>query len=160
MASSERSVGLSRGGDPTTSPPVAVVGGSVEGRPSALGLVLMDSSRRPFYANAEAVQILTYSEAAPKPASVETFFPRRLRSLLDDTKASERADFVSEFISGRRRYSCRVFQLLASFSPRGGTVVAQPWPFSWNEPLEPPSPFPSWRRGFTLPNGKGKPSNF
>jgi DNA-binding CsgD family transcriptional regulator len=78
-------------------------------RPSAVGLLLTDSSLKPFYSNSEAIQILTYPENPKLIKSLDPFIPQQIRSAL--LAPDPLALVLAEFTSGKRRYSCRAFSL-------------------------------------------------
>ncbi len=78
--------------------------------PSA-GVVLMDSSSRPLYANAEALRILSYPEIQEKTESIEKLVVEKVRSVLSKRHNGAQSSSIAEFTSGRRRYVCRFFAL-------------------------------------------------
>ena len=70
----------------------------------------MDSSLRPIYATAEATKILAYPENPRKIRSLDTALSTKVRSVLRDRGTSLESPLI-EFVSGKRRYVCRVFPL-------------------------------------------------
>ena len=78
--------------------------------PSA-GFLLMDSSSRPIYANAEALRILSYPEIQQKTESIEELVIEKVRSVLSERPNGAQSSSIAEFISGRRHYACRFFAL-------------------------------------------------
>ena len=65
----------------------------------------------PIYANAEAVRILAYPKGPEKIKSLEDFLAERIQTTLLGNRPLPQSPFVREFMSGRRRYVCRVFSL-------------------------------------------------
>ena len=72
---------------------------------SAAGFILLDASLKPVYANAQAIEILSYPDSRPRESSVEGLLTEKLKSILGNGGAS------SIFVSDRRRYVCRAFSL-------------------------------------------------
>ena len=74
---------------------------------SRIGLVLVDPSLKPIYCNSEALKILAYPGLPTKATSAE--FSKSIRFIVG--KSSGADDFVKtfSFVSGRRRYQCRIF---------------------------------------------------
>src|SRR2546429_9078714 len=75
-------------------------------RKNASGLLLMDSSLRPAWCNAEAIRILSYPDKLAN-LTPDVLLTARIQSSLVSRQARGESPFVSEFWSGRRRYSCR-----------------------------------------------------
>jgi DNA-binding CsgD family transcriptional regulator len=90
-------------------------------RPSAVGLLLMDSSLRPFYSNSEAIHILTYPENPKAIKSLDPFIPEQLRSAL--LAPDPLALVLAEFPSGKRRYCCRAFTLQSHLNPSSSQTL-------------------------------------
>jgi len=87
--------------------------GKIASWPSALGLIVVDASLRPFFLNHEAITILTYSRPLAQD-SFEVLCKKAHRCLLrahislaNDSVACA----VIPFKSGRRTYFCRTFSL-------------------------------------------------
>jgi DNA-binding CsgD family transcriptional regulator len=75
------------------------------------GIVLLaDSPVRPVYANAAAIQILTYPHN-PKMAGLDRFITNRIRAIVSGGWSADKHSSVMKFVSGRRRYSFRAFSL-------------------------------------------------
>jgi len=92
------------------------------GHDSMAGLVLLDSHKRPVYANGEAIRALAYPEEAGKMKPSAHVLAEKVCSLMPDGQDS--AFSAKEFISGRRRYLCRVFQLESGHRNGGAPAVA------------------------------------
>lgn len=88
----------------------------------AVELVLTNSSAKPIYANAYAVQILAYPEDVKKLRSPKSFLTTRTRSIIPNTDISTQALVSREIISGNRRYVCRIFSL--GSNPKNSTEPA------------------------------------
>ena len=82
-------------------------------RPSGDGMLLMESSLKPIYSNAEAAQILVYPEDPRKVESLERLLAEKVGSVLWRRDSCDQPSFVIEFRSGKRRYLCRAFELPA-----------------------------------------------
>lgn len=81
-----------------------------EGRhKTAAGFLLMDSSLRPAWCNAEAIRILSYPDQLANLRHSRVLLTARIRSSLVSRHAHGESPFVPEFHSGRRRYFCRPF---------------------------------------------------
>ena len=73
------------------------------------GFLLMDSSLRPVSFNVEAIEILSYPDRQPGLRHSDLLLAAKVRSSLVSRQARRESPFVTEFRSGRRRYSCRAF---------------------------------------------------
>ena len=86
-------------------------------KPSAEGFLLLDSSFKTIYASPGAIEILTYPEIHKKTDFSEEYLSRRIHTLLlkapstPTTPTTPKSGFVTEFKSGKRRYTCRAFSL-------------------------------------------------
>jgi DNA-binding CsgD family transcriptional regulator len=80
-------------------------------RESAAGLVLVANDRNPIYVNAEAIQILAYPEAPQAIKFWDGRLAQKIRSMIPTDGKDAHSRFPAEFLSGRRRYLCRVFSL-------------------------------------------------
>lgn len=69
---------------------------------SEIGFLLLDSTSRPIYSNSEALRILAYPN---EPA--DTVDPLLFRRILNESVNSR----LVQFLSGRRRYFCRVLRV-------------------------------------------------
>lgn len=77
---------------------------------SAAGFLLMDSSLRPAWCNAEAVSILSYPDkVANLTHSNVLLLTARIQWSSVSRHTPGESPFVTEFHSGRRRYFCRPF---------------------------------------------------
>jgi DNA-binding CsgD family transcriptional regulator len=73
------------------------------------GLLLMDYSLCPTWYNVEATEILSYPDKFANLAHCDTLLAAKVRSSLVSRQARGESPFVTEFLSGRRRYFCRAF---------------------------------------------------
>jgi DNA-binding CsgD family transcriptional regulator len=85
------------------------------------GFLFADSSLRPIYANAEAIEILAYPEDHKKTKSLEKFLAKKVRSLFAEQQGTAESALLTQVRSGRRRYLCRAFTLAPS---RKGSLPA------------------------------------
>jgi len=85
--------------------PKARVNGTVASR---IGLVLLDSSLKAVFYNAEALRILGYPNKLPRTPDLAV--SRSIRSLAEQTPGVD-LPTTMPFVSGRRRYVCRAFNL-------------------------------------------------
>ena len=90
--------------------------------PAAAGFLLAEPSLKPMYANAEAIQVLTYPEDPSKLPSLDNILVEKIPALFPDHPSKSPSALVAEFMSGRRRYRCRVFALTS----RAGNGFPQP----------------------------------
>jgi DNA-binding CsgD family transcriptional regulator len=81
---------------------------------SGVGLLLLDSERKPVYATDEAIKLLAYPEEPRKLESLPSYLAERVQPLLPDKRVSNGLASTKEFISGRRHYLCRVLVLKSS----------------------------------------------
>jgi DNA-binding CsgD family transcriptional regulator len=86
---------------PKTVPPANQVG----------GLLLMDSALSPISCNDEAIQILSYPDVPENVKHLDVFLTDTIRARLLSRQPPQHSRFVTELVSGRRRYHCRVFHL-------------------------------------------------
>jgi len=77
----------------------------------AFGFLLMDSSLNLISCNVEATHILSYPDKLANLRRQELYVRGKIRSALMSQEPSGESPFVTEFRSGRRRYSCRSFLL-------------------------------------------------
>ncbi len=80
-------------------------------RKAEAGLVLMDSSLKPIYANSQAMQILAYPDNPRKTKSLESLLFSRIGPVVAGDPDSPQSLFPAEIVSGSRRYLCRTFVL-------------------------------------------------
>ncbi len=105
----------------------------------AVGLLLMDSSLNPISCNDETIRILSYPDVPENIRRLEVFLTDTIRARLLSGQSSQYSRFVTEFVSGKRRYRCWVFhlnrhlrgsshpalELLLERSPSGMLVVSR-----------------------------------
>jgi DNA-binding CsgD family transcriptional regulator len=85
----------------------------------------LDGSFSPIYYNNDAIQILSYPGSQPELKPLERFLGAKVRSLLVNSRSPDQPSFIPGFVSGRRRYVCRMFSLdSSSFASTPGTAVA------------------------------------
>lgn len=77
--------------------------------PAELGFLLADSSFKPLYVNSQAVQILAYPKNVRKMRSLDGLLHEKIKSMLPSQGLFSKSSFLAEFISGNRRYLCRMF---------------------------------------------------
>jgi DNA-binding CsgD family transcriptional regulator len=75
------------------------------------GFLLVDNSLGPIASNQEAVRILTYPNLPDKIKKLDMFLADKIRTSLVSRNPPSSLDFVREFKSGKRKYSCRSFQI-------------------------------------------------
>lgn len=92
--------------------------------PSSAGLLLLDSRLNPIFVNRAAAQIFSYPQDPAALKDIHTFLARKIRSSLPFKEASGQPQFPNEFRSGRRLYSCRLFQGHSTTKGNGGPVLA------------------------------------
>ena len=74
-----------------------------------VGLLLVESSLKPIYANPEALEILSYPTNPREIVSIERFLADKIQLVIPNTKSRYEYPVETEFVSGRRRYLCRAF---------------------------------------------------
>jgi len=89
---------------------------------SHTGFLLLDSSFKPLAANAEAVRILAFPTDPARMQRIETFLSDKVRSALI-TRQQRELGLVTEFKSGKRRYTCSAFRLDRAMNPRGDVLI-------------------------------------
>jgi DNA-binding CsgD family transcriptional regulator len=107
---------------PPTKAPVgsrkARTNGTVAAR---IGLVLLDSSFKPVFYNAEALRIVGYPDRPSRPP--DTAFWQSIRSLAVQAPDMD-LPTTMHFMSGRRRYVCRTFGLKPAAHAESGPTIA------------------------------------
>src|SRR5262249_39617218 len=88
------------------------------------GFVLLDSSLRPIYANAEAVKILAYPESPRKTRFVERLLVEKVRAIVHKQRGDPESSFRTQLNSGRRRYLCRLYSLTPPSKKSSGPATA------------------------------------
>jgi DNA-binding CsgD family transcriptional regulator len=91
-------------------------------RQSDVGFILLDSSFKLLAANGEALRVLAFPTDPARIQRVDTFLGDKLRTGLMVGRGSA-ATFVSEFRSGRRRYTCAALRLEGRPNSNGGAVL-------------------------------------
>jgi len=79
-------------------------------KPSTDGILLIDSSLTPVYANQRAIEIFSSPGDPAKTAFPDGLLAQRIRGLLTNQRF-DGSGFVSELRIGRMRYSCQAFRL-------------------------------------------------
>ena len=75
------------------------------------GFLLLDKSLGPVASNHEAIRILTYPNLPERIKRIDVFLGDKIRAGLVSRQSLRVLDFVKEFTSGKRRYSCRSFKI-------------------------------------------------
>jgi DNA-binding CsgD family transcriptional regulator len=78
------------------------------------GLLLLDKSLGAVASNHEAIKILTYPNLPERIKRIDVFLGDRIRAGLVSRQSPKELDFVKEFPSGKRKYSCRSFKIDAN----------------------------------------------
>src|ERR1051326_5862207 len=73
----------------------------------SIGLVLLDESLKPIWCNSEALNILAYPNRPTKTTIEE--FSKSIHSIVGETAGADAFVKTFNFVSGRRRYLCRIF---------------------------------------------------
>jgi DNA-binding CsgD family transcriptional regulator len=79
--------------------------------PSVNGFLLLDAGLNLIASNDDALQILCFPSRADRIKQPKVFLADRVRTALLDHQHRDGRAFVKEFRSGRRRYTCRSFQI-------------------------------------------------
>src|SRR5437867_922559 len=74
-----------------------------------VGLIVLDSSLKPIYRNSEALSIFAYPNQPAKAPNAE--FSQSIRLIVGKKPGADDFSTTTHFLSGRRRYLCRVFVL-------------------------------------------------
>lgn len=93
-------------------------------REAEAGLVLMDSSLKPIYANSQAIQILAYPDNPRKTKSLESLLSSRIGHVVAGAPGSPQSLFPAEILSGSRRYLCRTCVLYSQARNASRPTVA------------------------------------
>jgi DNA-binding CsgD family transcriptional regulator len=75
------------------------------------GFLLLDSSLNPTFVNPVAAQILVYPEKPEAQKNLSSYLASRIRSTLFSQPSSNGLALVPRFLSGRRTYWCRSFEV-------------------------------------------------
>lgn len=78
---------------------------------SRAGILLTDASFNPMWFNDEALRILSYPDKFVEIRRRREFLTRQIRFNLMTPQRPRELPFVSEFLSGNRRYVCRTLSL-------------------------------------------------
>ena len=105
--------------------PIAGPADEVVAQQTAVGFLLIDSLRRPIYANGEAARILLYPAKSRDDSSLKPLLGDRIRAMLPQRNGASQPDFHTVFLSGRRHYLCRAFYFGArpTASPEANTAL-------------------------------------
>jgi DNA-binding CsgD family transcriptional regulator len=79
--------------------------------PSKSGFLLLDTSLNLIASNPEAVRILAYPTSPDRIKQLNVFLSDRVRSTLLNHQSPASSGAVKEYLSGKRRYNCRQFQV-------------------------------------------------
>jgi DNA-binding CsgD family transcriptional regulator len=110
---------------PLTSAKIAALPRQFEGANSdSPGFLLLDLSRKPLYANDEAISILCYPESPRKNGHLAYFLARKVDSLIPEQNASASSKVTGEFASGKRHYQVSVFSLKSPLENGLGPTLA------------------------------------
>jgi DNA-binding CsgD family transcriptional regulator len=90
---------------------------------SQSGIVLLDSSLSAVACNPEAIRILTFPSAPDRIRRMDVFLADKIRTELLNHRSSSDVEFVKELKSGKRRYTCRAFQLEGNGKSAGITTA-------------------------------------
>ena len=74
---------------------------------ASIGLVLLDETLKPIYSNSEALILLAYPNGPTKTTSEE--FSKSISSIVGENAGADAFVKSFNFVSGRRRYLCRIF---------------------------------------------------
>lgn len=87
-----------------------------------VGLILLDSALKTVYCNSEARRILAYPNQPSKAPGAQ--FPESIGSII--RKKPDISDFpmTTHFVSGKRRYLCRIFVLEHESNGNSKAVIA------------------------------------
>jgi len=94
--------------------------------PTTMGFLLLDASLRPIFANEEALVILAYP-GVPSKQGFNNMVRSRIRSLVfsnGNHNGFSPFQFVSEVVSGNRRYQLRAFSMKSNQEIARGPAIA------------------------------------
>ena len=93
--------------------------------PSRSGFLLLDTSLNLVASNSEALHILSYPSKPDRIKQLNVFLADRVRTSLIDYQSPEGSGMVREYQSGKRRYTCRKFQVDCNgrYSPQPAIAV-------------------------------------
>lgn len=83
------------------------------------GLLVLDSGLRPLAFNTEALRLLSFPTKPETIRQAHTFLADKVRSKLVTRRSSESTEFAKSYVSGKRRYLCRAFQLSGNSTSSG-----------------------------------------
>jgi len=76
-----------------------------------IGFLLLDCTLDPVVLNGTAAKILSYPKEPITQPNIPRYWVEKVRSQLVAPRPSGGSPIVGEFLSGRRRYSCRSFRI-------------------------------------------------
>ncbi len=76
---------------------------------SDTGFLLLDAALKPLYVNAEAGEILFHPEKPTKAKDLAARLASKIRTIVTNGGSNGRTAVHNEFVSGSRRYLCRLF---------------------------------------------------
>ncbi len=88
-----------------------------------MGFLLLDSAHKPIYSNPEAIRVLTFSVKPGDSRPLEALLAEGAQSVLRKHRPLH-SDSLIEFVSGRRRYVCRVIYLPSPPGSRSQLLAA------------------------------------
>jgi DNA-binding CsgD family transcriptional regulator len=91
---------------------------------SSEGFLLLDSSLRPIFLNRVAAEILSYPQKPEAHKNLDAFLASKIHTTLFSVQDRRAPALVSEFLSGRRRYQCRVYRVADPDDRKGHGSVA------------------------------------
>jgi len=86
------------------------------------GLILLDSALKPIYCNSGALRIFAYPNPPAKAPNAE--FMESIRSIVGKKLSADDLVVTTLFVSGRRRYRCRIFALEPKSKDRSKPTIA------------------------------------
>jgi len=84
---------------------------TIEEKAGPPGFLLLSASMKPLLVNTAAAQILAYPSDPKTEQNLDGYLAKRIRSALFSDQSSRPLGLVPRFISGRRTYWCRGFQV-------------------------------------------------
>jgi DNA-binding CsgD family transcriptional regulator len=88
------------------------------------GLIFLDASFKPIYANEKALEILFYPDETPQFRPFNENLTAKLQPLIGGEQESSQTPSPKLIMSFRRRYLCRFFRLQPCRPARGGAAFA------------------------------------
>ncbi len=78
---------------------------------SDIGFLLLDGALKPLYVSAEAGEILFYPERPTKAKDFADQLASKIHTIVANGGPNGRISICKEFVSGRRHYVCRFFEV-------------------------------------------------